>query len=182
MKVWNLTVKTVVKDGKVVKGRTRKTNYRKDKLWSDRSGIPVLGGRWWQQAQSILDDAEKRQEMRKPFGSVGIVLHWTSETYWAKENLFIIWNGRLWKFNQLKPSFPDGTHSYHKTWICHEAMCYFRTQNECILWGRRVDCLFISIIFKCKPFSDFRSIIVFTMLPSIVIWVHNKYCIEHISA
>ena len=125
MKVWNLTVKTAV----APKRWNQKTEYRKDKLWFDSSGIPVLGGRWWQQAQSILDDADKRREMRKAILTRWIVLHWDSENLLSQRKSFIIWNCRLWKFNQLKPSFPDGTQSYHKAWICHEAMCYFAKTN-----------------------------------------------------
>lgn len=124
MKVWNLTVKTAV----APKRWNQKTEYRKDKLWFDSSGIPVLGGRWWQQAQSILDDAEKRREMRKAIWTRWIVLHWDSENLLSQRKSFIIWNCRLWKFNQLKPSFPDGTQSYHKAWICHEAMCKQKTE------------------------------------------------------
>lgn len=98
----------------LLKGGTRKQNIGKTSYGLDRSGIPVLGGRWRQQAQSILDDAEKRQEMRKAIWTCWIVLHWTSENLLSQRKSFIIWNCRLWKFNQLKPSFPDRTHSYHK--------------------------------------------------------------------
>lgn len=146
MKVWNLTVKTVVKDGKVVKSRTRKQTIGKTSYGLTGLASQSRGGRWWQQAQSILDDAEKRQEMRKAIWICWIVLHWTSENLLSQRKSFIIWNGRLWKFNQLKPSFPDGTHSYHKTWICHEAMCYF-VKTKWMYFVRKESRLFIYLYY-----------------------------------
>lgn len=170
MKVWNLTVKTVVKDGKVVKGRTRKQTIGKTSYGLTGLASQSRGGRWWQQAQStfwMMQRKDKRWE--KPFGSVELCYTELRKLTEPKKIFYYFGALRLWKFNPIKAKFPWWNTQFTTKPESAMKLCVtLWKQNECILWGRRVDCLYISIIFKCKPFSDFRSIIVFTMLPSIV--------------
>jgi len=62
--------------------------YKKEKLWSDRANIPVLGGRWLWQAKPTPDSyREKNRE--QPFGQAESQHTELLETYLAKENLLL---------------------------------------------------------------------------------------------
>ena len=178
MKVWNSTVKTVVAPKRWNrKQNIGKTSYGLTALAHPSSGRKVA-------TASTVHSGWCREKTRDEKNHLD-PLNCVTLRFWKltePKKIFYYLELQALKVQSIKAKFPwwntELPQSLNLPWS-HVLLC--ENKLNFILWGRTVDCLYISFIFKCKPFSDFRNIIVFTMLPSIVKWVHNKYCIEHIN-